>query len=285
MEKAILKTLIYADIFDYPLKAYEIHKWLINNQATLQQVEKALIRLSKKARVKSKKGYYFLPSGKGLVRKRSVKEKQSKKFLLKVKLATWFLKAVPYLKLIGISGGLAMDNAGKSDDIDLFIVTSKNRIWLSRLSIIGILDFIGIRRKAKMKQTKVAGKLCVNILVEEDKLEQKNKDLYTAHEVLQMRVLWQRGNTYRKYLEDNEWVFEFLPNWATNVSQISKRKSQNYNSNLKIFNLLEKLARAFQMKIMTNPKGMERIEEGALYFHPEDIRLQILSEYKKRTKR
>lgn len=210
MERAIIKTLTYADIFDYPLLAYEIHKWLISKKASLRQVEKALDRLNIK-------GYYFLPGRQNIVRKRYLREKQSKKFLNKAKFASWFLKFIPTLKLIGISGGLALNNADKNDDIDLFLITAKNRLWITRLLVILILDFWGMRRKVKMSKDEASGKLCPNILLEEDQLEQKNKDLFTAHEVLQMKVIWQRGNIYKKYLEDNNWAFKFLPNWSTYV--------------------------------------------------------------------
>lgn len=303
MEKAILKTLIYADIFDYPLLAYEIHKWLISKTATLQQVEKALERLSKKLKVKSKKGYYSLPGRNGIINKRQQREKQSERYLLKAKITTWLLKAIPFIKLVGISGGLAMENAGRKDDIDLFIITKKNRIWLTRLLVIGLLDLMGSRRKAKMKASQVAGKLCTNILVEEDKLEQANKDIFTAHEILQMKPLWYRNGIYQQYLQDNQWVFKFLPNWIGNNTssprplrrEASRRGSNSESDFVKwipsLFSVgahavmtMEKLAKWLQLKLMAEPQGKERIEEGALYFHPKDCRLDILDLYKKRLK-
>lgn len=304
MEKAILKTLIYADIFDYPMKAWEIHKWLIGKKASLQQVAKALNRLRVKGNPSGSlrtsgervKDYYCLPGRSSLVKKRQQREKQSKRYLWKAKFFAWFLKIISTIKLIGISGGLAMNNADKSDDIDLFLVTSKNRIWLSRLLANLILDFLGIRRKAKMKKDSVAGKICINILVEEDMMEQTFKDLYVAHEVLQMKVLWQRDDgVYNKYLESNAWAFKFLPNWITgqNVQgkmyNVKTKKSvKKNNSKLYIvnstFDLVEQLAHKFQLWYMKKPEGMERIENGALYFHPNDIRNSILKEYRQRIK-
>lgn len=300
MEKAILKTLIYSNIFDYPLKAYEIHKWLISEKANLRQVEKALQKLYKKNKVLFKNGYYFLPSTKSIILKRSNRQKQSEKFFWKTKYLTWFLKLVPWVKLVGISGGLAMENAEKEDDIDLFIILSKNRLWISRLLITCFLDAMGVRRKVNMKSNQVSGKLCTNILVEQDKLEQLNKDLYVAHEVLQMKVLWQKNNIYKKYLEDNTWVFKFLPNWIGSawgpavlslrgVKGVPRRGTGDlYNRDSHVPSGLgmtvERIAKWFQLKIMKKPKGLERIEDGALYFHPNDIRLQILEEYKKRIK-
>lgn len=291
MEKAILKTLIYSDIFDYPLKAYEIHKWLIGRKVSLIQVEKALEKLSKKRKIKSKKDFYFLRKREGLVRKREIREKQSAKFLFKAKFYTWFLKIIPTIKLVGISGGLAMENADQKDDIDLFLVTSKNRLWLSRILVIGILDFLGVRRKAKMKDKDVSGKLCANILVEEDKLEQDKKDIFVAHEVLQMRVLWSTDGIYSKYLENNEWVFKFLPNW---IGADTSLRAPKGHGNLKnkhshagrqshlLAVTMENLAKKFQLLVMKKPQGMERIEDGALYFHPNDCRQDVLKEFKKR---
>lgn len=222
MEKAVLKTLIYSNLFEYPLKAYEIHKWLIGKKANLTQVEKALNSLLKKRKIinkqsfsfagaKDKNAYFFLPSREEIVAKRIRRQKQSLIYIRKVKIIAQILKLIPWIKLAGISGGLSMENADKADDIDLFLVTSRNRIWISRLFCLGLLSILGQRRKVNQK--KVAGKICCNILVDEENLEQKRKDIYTAHEVLQMKVLWQREGIYNKYLLENEWVFKFLPNW------------------------------------------------------------------------
>lgn len=285
MEKAILKTLIYADIFDYPLTTYEIHKWLIGKKTTLRQIEKALQRLSQASRIRYQKGYYFLPRGQQLIAKRQRRHRQSVSYFRKAKLLTAILKVIPWIKLVGISGGLAMDNAQKKDDIDLIIVTSKNRLWTARLLALGLLSLTGQRRKVGQSGKKIAGKLCLNILLEEDRLDQKKRDIYLAHEVLQMRVLWQRDGIYAEYLSDNAWVFKFLPNWTTNLSSQPRVIAQT-NHWIPAFAgmTMEQMAKWFQIKIMKKPIGQERIQDGALYFHPNDIRLQVLADYRSRIK-
>lgn len=273
MDKAILKTLVYADIFNYPLKINEIHKWLIGKKATLRQVEKAL---------KGYQKYYFLQRRKNLIIQRRRKERQSEIYLRKAKILCQILKIIPWIKLVGISGGLALNNAAKGDDIDLFIITAKNRLWICRILTLGLLSLLGQRRKRREKRRKIAGKLCVNILLEEDRLAQINRDIFVAHEVLQMRVLWQKDGIYTKYLSDNSWAFKFLPNWLGNGTKNSHNtKCIIHNT---FFDIFEKLAKRFQLKIMQEPKGMERIEDGALYFHPQDCRLRVLSEYRRRLK-
>lgn len=292
MEKAILKTLIYADIFNYPLKGHEIHKWLIGEEASLPQVEKALTRLLNKRKIETFRGYYFLPHKKNLILKRKTRGIQSIKYLKKAKLLSLSLKLIPSIKLVGISGGLAVNNASKTDDLDLFIITSKDRLWLCRMLAIVILDLLGVRRKAKMKLPQTSGKLCLNILLEEDKSEQERKDIYVAHEVLQMKVLWEREGVYQKYLEGNSWAFRFLPNWTTSQRLMIIRPSfggkdlrLKDKQSLKLLDIFEKFAKWLQLKIMRKPQGMERIEDGALYFHPQDYRGKVLQRYRLKIKK
>ncbi|MBI2594036.1 hypothetical protein HYW44_05345 [Candidatus Daviesbacteria bacterium] len=303
MEKAILKTLAYYDIFEFPLKAWEVHKWLIGppsgragKSASLKQVEKKLKKLNqesrlsrgspKAARIMNKGDYFFLTGKKGLVKERVRREKVSKRHYQTAKLISLLFKVIPWVKLVGVSGSLAMMGSREQDDIDIFIVTGKNRIWITRLFLIILTSLTGIRRKRREKILSAAGKVCINLILEEDNLAQRKKNIYLAHEVLQMHVLWQKEDLYSKFLHDNEWVFRYLPNWRTGVkSQNVKRKTQSYNANLKsnqIIDWFEGLAKRVQLKIMNGPSGSERIESGALYFHPEDKGKKILEEYKSR---
>lgn len=290
MEKAILKTLIYADIFDYPLKGYEVYKWLIERQTSLIKLEQALNKLIKRRKIQFYKDYYFLKNNKELVNKRRKRQKYSQKFLIRAKILTRILKIIPWIKLVGVSGGLTLDNSDKKDDIDLFLITEKNRLWLSRICAIFLFDLLSIRRTARMKLTDTVGKFCVNAILDEDHLEQKFKDLYTAHEVLQMKLLWQRNGTYSKFLAENEWVFQFLPNWTTSagfkIYDLRKKTHKSLFINRKsILDYVENLAKWIQLKIMRKPQGMERIESGAVYFHPNDIRPKVLQEYKQKVRR
>ena len=297
MEKAILKTLAYYDIFGFPLKAWEVHKWLFGKEASLKQVEKSLKTLIKKSKIKNKRDYFYLSNKKVLIQRRLVREKISQQHLRKAIYISQLYRVIPGVKLIGVSGSLAMMGSGKQDDIDLFVITEKNRIWLSRLLLILLTTITGFRRKRREKLLSAAGKICINLILENDNLAQNKKNIYLAHEVLQMRVLWQREEVYSKFLHDNEWVFKYLPNWKSGIKQIqnfprgsglAKFKSQKYNSKVKnngFVDWLEELAKKIQLKIMENPSGQERIENGALYFHPEDKGKKILEEYNRQLKK
>lgn len=285
MEKAILKTLIYADIFDYPLKAWEIHKWLIAKKASLTQIDRALKKLTKAKKVGFYKDYYFLPKRVGIVKKRTGKLKQSKYYLFQAKLMGGLFRTIPWIKLVGISGSLAVNNINSKDDIDFFIVAEKNRIWIARVLILGVLEVLGKRRKASDSKTKASGKACINLLLEENDLAQNNKNIYVAHEVLQMQVLWQRDKVYSKYLDDNNWVFKYLPNWIGSFGKEVRGKRLEVRGSFKVVDLIENLCRLLQLKYMSSPKGAEKVTNTALYFHPENYQEKVLKEYKKRINR
>jgi hypothetical protein len=296
MEKAILKTLIYYDIFNFPLKAWEIHKWLIGKKASLQQIEKTLRRMGQGTSIKYQGDYYFLTGRKSLVKERQKKEQVSKEHLQTIKYISQIFKIIPWIKLVGISGSLSMMGSSKKDDIDLFIITADNRIWMSRLLLIFLTSLTGLRRKRREKVLSANGKICINLILEESNLAQQKKNIYVAHEVLQMRVLWQGDEVYSRFLHANDWAFKHLPNWKSGViesrkSKISKLaksyKSQKYNSkvkDLRFVDWLEEMAKRFQLRIMGSPDRSERIENGALYFHPEDKGVKVLEEYKKRVR-
>lgn len=287
MEKAVLKTIAYYDIFNFPLKAWEVHKWLFKKNAQLNAVEKILRKLEKKKILIKKNDHYFLSGKRNLVLIRKRKEEISANHLRKAKFIAAVFKIIPWVKLVGISGSLAMGASGKKDDIDFFIITENKRIWISRFFLIVLTTLAGVRRKRREKALSAAGKICINLILEENNLALKGSNIYLAHEVLQMHPLWQRDDVYFKFLHNNQWVFEYLPNWKTGIKiQNPKTKNQNYNSKFKIFwNKMENLARDFQLKIMDKPSGDERIESGALFFHPENKGLKIMEEYNKQLKR
>lgn len=284
MEKAVLKTLVYSDIFDYPLLAWEIHKWLIQKKTSLKEVEKSLKDLIKKNKVQKYKDFYFLKGRRGLVKKRILREKISKSHFDQINSLSKIFKIIPFIKLVGVTGSLAVKNSDKDDDIDLIIVTEKNRLFLSRLLLLFLLELLGVRRKKQDDPRLVYKKICANIILDEGQLAQYNKNIYLAHEVLQMIPLWQKGNVYSKFLEDNYWVFDFLPNWLStqypSYQKPSKSKKSSKNFLTKVVNFTEEVSKNFQLNYMGKPTGKERISENALYFHPIDYQEKVLKEYK-----
>lgn len=279
-QTAVLKTLAYHDIFNYPLKVEEIKSLLIENTQGSHQLEKTLDHLILERKIGEHKGYFFLKDRKSIVALRLKRTKYSKAKLKKAKFFASTLSFIPTVCIVGISGALSMENADKNDDIDLVIITSKNTLWVTRLMSNIILQ--PFRRKAGEAHTK--DKACLNLFLEENSLKLSTQNLYIAHEIAQMRPIWQRRNAYSSFLKANTWVKNFLPNWKP-FSVDSTFAYPNFVLHITYhISLFEKAAKVLQIYYMRKRITTEKVGKHQLYFHPNNTQKWVLKEYQKRLK-
>ncbi len=278
LRQSILKTVLYADIFEYPLTSSQIWRYLIaSRKFKKQDFDKALKDMGKT--VSSRSGLYFLGSRKKLIEKRVIRKKESGKKFSSLYKAAALLSFIPTVSLIGVSGGLSMENADKKDDIDIFVITRSNRLWTTRIFIILILKIIGKHRSRTGK--KVTDKICLNMLVDEKNLSfVKRKDLYTAHEIVQMVPVFDRNKTYARFINANSWVKEFMPNSLPEIK--NKELSIKYRDPLFI---IEFLVKEIQLWYIKKHKSIETVTDGVLAFHPLDYKQNIMEAYLARIKK
>ncbi|MFH0863599.1 MAG: hypothetical protein V1858_00710 [Candidatus Gottesmanbacteria bacterium] len=306
--QAVLKTLVYADIFDYPLNFEELHRFLISDKPlSFFEFKKMLMQISTDLeQINTGREFYFLSGRDKLVDLRKKREKWGKeKFKIAQKVGEWF-KIIPWIKMVGITGALAINNSDKNDDIDILIVCSKNRLWLTRLLVTILTEILGIRRRPEKNKDKsrysffltsihprcelgnleVRNKICLNMFLDEDHLlvPIKERDLYTAHEVCQLKLLWDRGECYQKFLNSNQWIKKYLPNafhitYNTQHTTLKIKKSKILYVPCYLLHILEILAKSFQLLYMRKRRTTEVISEGIIRFHPHDARPWILGEY------
>lgn len=212
LQKAIFKTLAYADVFDYPLKAKEIWRFLISSEKfDIKEVQQ---QLSQPQSFFQQQGvYYFLSGRRQIINARKKREAWSRKKLKKaVKIARW-LKLIPWIKMVGVTGALAMKNSDQEDDLDFLIITAHDRLWLTRLLSVVLIELVAARRRPG--DQKVRDKICLNMFLDEVhlKIPQKEQDLFTAHEICQLRQLWDKNGIYQKFIVQNQWFKKYLANW------------------------------------------------------------------------
>lgn len=284
-KSAILKTLIYSDIFDYPLTKEEIWKFLIG-KIDKKSFEKSLsINILPLDKWEHKHGFYFLLGREEIVEKRIKRKKESGKKLDFARKIIQKLSLAPTVSLIGISGGLALENSEKNDDIDLFVITSKNALWITRLTLVFLLVVMGQYRGRGKKESQG---VCLNMLIDEKALmfKKDRQDLYTAHEIVQLRPVLNRNNVYEKFMSANRWVKKFLPNA---IERSKKQESGIKNGKEKSLFLIhdslfifEKLAKTLQLWYMKRHRTNETIKNHFLAFHPFNYKNFVLKEYNKR---
>jgi len=284
-KESILKTLLYSDIFDYPLSKEEIWKFLISKNKEDKQSFLKYLNLKNHV-FDYKNNFYFIKGRIEIVKKRQEKEKYS---LKKIKFAKKIIKKIsliPTVYFIGISGALAMKNSDKDDDIDLFVITAKNSIWTTRLILVIVLNFLRVYRKRN--EENVSNKICLNMLVDESSLSfsKDRNDLYTAHEIAQILPIFNKNKTYEKLINSNIWITGFLPNAFSQkpvIPLISKISTINKTINCLLrIPIIEFLARSIQFRYMKKHITKETISNNFLAFHPFDYKQQVLNSYKKK---
>ena len=131
IKNGILSTVAYFDMFTYPLKKREI--WLfLQNVCDLNEFEVALQYLVNISTVYRLGEFYSLENNYAFAQKR-INGNEKERGLIKVaERVASFLAKFPYVRGVAISGSLSKSSAENTSDIDLFIITSKNRLWVAR---------------------------------------------------------------------------------------------------------------------------------------------------------
>lgn len=158
------------------------------------------------------------------------------------------IKKIPTIEAVFLTGSVATKNAKKEADVDLMIITLPNTAWLTRGIVFLILK---IFRKFK-------NPVCPNIFLDLNHLEIKDKNLYTAHEILQVKCLYDRSKVSKKWLDANKWVKEYLP-----VP-------------------FELLAFVIQYFYQRPKQSKEKLGWGYMFFHPDDLSEKVFKKFEQR---
>ena len=185
------KTIKYSSFFGASLTLKELHFWLISTQKHSFKEVSGFV--SKQPTIKKQLVSKHDPN-KTKITKQKIKNTQ--------KLISVF-KLIPSVKLVALTGSLSAGNPKGDDDIDLMIITSPNTLWLTRPIIILLVSIFSKRRKpprlcgACGEPRGLNDSICTNLWLDMASLEvpKQKQNLYTAHEVLQTKPLFDRGES------------------------------------------------------------------------------------------
>lgn len=201
LRRAIVRTLAYADVFDYPLDRGQIHRYLIGERATPEEVDRALDHDSEPREIVERTGDLFHLRGRtAIVADRRRREAASAELWRAARAYGRWVARLPLVRFAAVTGALAMNNAERDADIDLFILTRPGRLWLCRLLVLAIVRLAALR----------GHRLCPNFLLSTDRLLLDERNLFTAHEVAQMVPL-RSTDWHASFLSANAWISEHLP--------------------------------------------------------------------------
>jgi hypothetical protein len=193
-------------------------------------------------------------------------------FLKNLKFLKRIIHFIPFLEQIGVCNSLAMGMADKDSDIDLLIITKKNRLYLVRLWMVFLFHIFKKRRHGN----NVKGRFCLSFFIEEDKLDMKNimidNDYYFKHWVDNVWWLFDDKDFFGKWCSLNNLIMaQSLYAWRYNSGNYFSRFFDYLNFVLGIFQRL-KAHKTYKKKSF--PKGVI-FEEAIVKCHDKDIRWKV----------
>ncbi len=201
VQRAILRAVLYADMFDYAPSAEEVYRALDRAGISRARFEDGLLALQDAGMLIQDEDRWMLAGREALVdiwqRRR---EHSARKWGAARRYAFW-IRCIPFVRMVGVTGTLAVGNTEARDDIDLFLITTPGRVWLARA-----LTILVVRWARLFGET-----LCPNYLIASNALALAERNLYSARELAQMQPLYGAG-LYAALCNQNRWVLEYLPN-------------------------------------------------------------------------
>jgi len=202
VDQAAIRAVAYADVFDYPLRAVEVHRYLHGTAATLEATERALARCSRPGGALCQRdGFYTLPGRESVVAVRHRRAVISDRLWPAALAYARVIAELPFVRMVAVTGSLAWHNVADEGDIDYLIVTKPDRLWVCRWLI------AALRRAALLDGVR----LCPNYFITTRAMAFADRTLYTAYEVARMTPIAGLG-MYRRLRRANPWIEAYLPN-------------------------------------------------------------------------
>ena len=258
-------SIIYHNLFDFPLNFSEIIKWSSHRSFCDYG--------GKVVKVAHKNGFYYLEGREGLIYKRTLRKRISAKKLEIAKKASRLLSFLPGIKMVAVTGSLAMQNSTDESDIDLMIITKKGVLWTTRLFAYVVIHAFGFSAR-KPNDLHQRDKLCLNMWLDESDLvwQKKDRNIYTAHEIGQILPLVNKDKTFEKFLFENKWILDFWPN-SVRISNFESgiwSEKTKFNILDSIFLVIEKICYWVQIQYMRPKMTREVATATRALFHPQD---------------
>jgi hypothetical protein len=199
---AVARSVVYASLFEYPLTLAQLRQTLIESTQTPTEILATYAgSATLQASVEYREGFFFPRGQYALVQERRRREARSRRFLARHRPLLALISAMPYVRMVALSGSIAHLNLDGGGDLDLFIVTRGRRVWSVTVAVLVIAKLLRQRRL-----------LCANFVVSDERLALEQRDLFAASQIIHLKPLAGQ-DVYRKLLAANPFVAQFYPNF------------------------------------------------------------------------
>lgn len=303
LAERIHNTLRFFDLQQFPLTAWEIHRYLITDLKTLRekidgnyelQVNYAQPAISPvhfdtiltqlrvlvfEKTIVEKNGFYCLAGRENIIDDRQQdyllglkREKRLSKYI-------WPIKHLPFVRSVVLLGSQAMGKQKSSSDIDLFVITDEKYMATARGFLTVYFQLIGLRRHGK----KIANRFCLNHYIAGPRELTEDRNLYTALEYIKFRPLVY-GSVFKEFLNNNKWINAFFPHAQPHENKFQQVTSSSLQKFLeKLY--LNKVGLWFEQKLINaqlkriNKEEFNISNTEELSFHPNNRKRKLFESF------
>lgn len=217
-----LKTILYFSIFRHPLKLDEIHSYA--NYVTIAETEKELQHLIDENILRKVDEYYVYGSDLDSVIKRLRGNMYAKRAMRIAYKKAKFIAKFPYVEAVGISGSLSKGYYDNESDIDFFVITRPNKLWICR-TLLMLYKKIFLLNSRKY--------FCVNYFISSSQMEIEEQNRFTATELKTM-IPMQGKVVFEQFYQRNNWVNHYFSKFEPQIDTIPDTKKPVFSKTLEI---------------------------------------------------
>lgn len=298
LEQAIFRTVAWFSLSEYPVTGFEIWKWLLRPTVSYRLSE--VLRVLEEscwlaARVHRNGGFFVLrsadptpafPLDKGM----EMSALRHDRFLnaarkhKRLALALKYLGRIPTVRAIAACNTLAWSNTTETSDIDLFIITSPRRIWITRLLTALPFALMGLRPGSNRRDP-----FCFSFFVTEEAgdlapVQLHAEDIYLAQWIRSLVPVYGQ-QIFASLQTQNRWVHRIFPNAFPMAVARPRRQASRRAFPLPI-GFFEPILRFMQqrhlpvrLRELANKDTRVIINDRILKFHDNDRRAEFYSRW------
>lgn len=243
LEQAIIRTMAYFDVFDFPLTTMEIWRWLylpdVDAPVPFSEVDAALHEsVYVRSRIEFICGYWCVRGRESIIGTRQSHYRVSLQHVQKARRFARLFSYLPFVRMMAVCNKLGYWNNAPKSDIDLFFLVARGRLWVTRLFITLCAQLFGVRRHG----SNIVNRFCLSFYTTTDRLSiadiaKRPYDPYLTYWTTHLFPLFGM-DWHAKWYAANSWIRRFLPNTFP-TTPISS--SASFSRVAKIQRVLEKL--------------------------------------------
>jgi hypothetical protein len=273
-EIAVLRSVIYASLFDYPVTLEQLAASL-GVRARADAIEtwwrsSALLQST----IEYRDGWFFPAGRSDLIATRARREALSRELLQRDRRLLAMVARMPFVRMVALSGSLAHLNAEGSADLDLFVITAPDRVWSVTVALLVIARLLGWRKR-----------LCLNYVISERTMTIEPRDLFSANQIIHLRPITGHA-VFARFVKTNAFVRDFYPNFKLETSNCLPPSPKPLESALSLVApLAERVSRALygwhlrRRAAQWQSRDQVRLEPECLKLHTSSHRASTLKKF------